>query len=101
MAFIPLCLSSHYYDSVLMSIIGLIGKVPCAQGVRLVYYNSRANLLLLEIGDIPHSYQPTYLGTACLPQHGLLLGCNTSYFCDDEVCSSSMLARCQAGLCAT
>ncbi|KAK9836963.1 hypothetical protein WJX81_003021 [Elliptochloris bilobata] len=32
------------------------------QGVRLVYYNSRANLLLLEISDIPFSYQPVYMG---------------------------------------
>lgn len=41
---------------------GLTGNATCAQGVRLVYYNSRSNLLLLEIGSIPQSYQPAYLG---------------------------------------
>ena len=42
--------------------MGLSDNVLHAQGVRLVYYNSRANLLLLEVGNIPHSYQPAYLG---------------------------------------
>jgi hypothetical protein len=42
---------------------GWVLRASCGlQGVRMVFYNSDANLLLLELPSIPPSYRPYYLG---------------------------------------
>lgn len=42
---------------------GRVLRASCGlQGVRMVFYDSDANLLLLELPSIPPSYRPYYLG---------------------------------------